>query len=161
MHLARLRGRGVRICGQVPQDVQDAALAAIDGPPEKKLQTGAGSSNNEVTHAISALMAHQREDLLLEKGWMSSITYEDVEPRGDPSVNNYVTMNDSQNLVGVKTGPVVQVLEQSSFPDELHRLKVLDLSETTIKCLPDSVFDLVGLTSLYSVLCRRRHCPLI
>uniref|UniRef100_A0A6N2KGP9 Uncharacterized protein n=1 Tax=Salix viminalis TaxID=40686 RepID=A0A6N2KGP9_SALVM len=112
-HLAGVKGRGVRICGQVPQDVQDAALAAIDdGPPEKKLKTGAGSSNNEVTNIISPsaqqqnnemMMAHQQEDLSLEEDWMASITVEDEdlqvigsfherpsfnqadEPQGDPS----------------------------------------------------------------------------
>ncbi|KAG5223821.1 disease resistance protein [Salix suchowensis] len=136
-HLAGVKGRGVRICGKVPQDVQDAALAAIDGPPEKKHKTVAGSTNNEVTNVISAsaqqqrnqmMMAHQREDLSLED-WMASITRPSFnqadEPQGDPSqptndqlcsssVNNYVIMNDSQNLVGVTSELVVQVLEQSN-----------------------------------------------
>ncbi|KAG5223842.1 disease resistance protein [Salix suchowensis] len=168
-HLAGVTGRGVRICGQVPQDVQDAALAAITigGPPEKKLKTGAGSSNNEVTNAISAsaqqqnnemMMAHQREDLSLED-WMASITVEDEEllvignfherpsfnqadePRGDPSqptndqhcspsVNNDIIMNNSQNLVGVRTEPVVQVLEQSNA--ELDNLSV-DAGRTQVE----------------------------
>uniref|UniRef100_A0A6N2KCZ8 Uncharacterized protein n=1 Tax=Salix viminalis TaxID=40686 RepID=A0A6N2KCZ8_SALVM len=90
-HLAGVKRGGARICGKVPQDVQDAALAAIpiDGPPEKKLKTVAGSSNNEVTNAISAsaqqqnnemMMAHQREDLSLDEDWMASITAEDMEP---------------------------------------------------------------------------------
>uniref|UniRef100_A0A6N2KAJ8 BED-type domain-containing protein n=1 Tax=Salix viminalis TaxID=40686 RepID=A0A6N2KAJ8_SALVM len=111
-HLAGVKGRGVRICGKVPRDVQDAALAAIDdGPPEKKHKTVASSSNNEVTNAISAsaqqqnnemMMAHQRGDLSHED-WMASITVEDEvlqvigsfherpsfnqveEPQGDPS----------------------------------------------------------------------------
>jgi len=107
-HLAGVTGRGVKTCGPVPPDVQDAALAAIDGPPEKKLKNVAGSSNNDVTNAISAsaqqqnnemMMSHQREDLSLED-WMASITVEDMEllgfhqkpsfnqadePRGDPS----------------------------------------------------------------------------
>ena len=74
-HLAGVTGRGVKTCGPVPPDVQDAALAAIDGPPEKKLKTVAGSSNNDVTNEISAsaqqqnnemMMAQQREDLSLE-----------------------------------------------------------------------------------------------
>jgi len=160
-HLAEMTGRGVKTCGQVPPDVQDAALAAIDGPPEKKLKTVAGSSNNEVTNAISAsaqqqnnemmmaqqqnnemMMAQQREDLSLED-WMASITVEDMElleggrfherpsfnqadePRGDPSqttndqlcspsVNNDVIMNNAQNVVGVRTEPVVRVLEQGN-----------------------------------------------
>jgi len=86
-HLSGLKGRGVKNCAQVPQHVQDAALAAIDGPPEKKLKTVAGSSNNEVTNAISAsaqqqnnemMMAQQRGDLSLED-WMASIPVEDME----------------------------------------------------------------------------------
>lgn len=35
-HLSGVRVRGVQICENVPQEVQDAARAAIDGPPEKK-----------------------------------------------------------------------------------------------------------------------------
>ncbi|KAG5223820.1 disease resistance protein [Salix suchowensis] len=110
-HLAQVEGRGVKICGQVHQDVQEAALAAIDGPAKKKLKTRAGSSNNKVTNAISAsaqeqnnamMMAHPQQDFLLDD-WMASITAEDEEvlvidsfhertsviqadePRGDPS----------------------------------------------------------------------------
>ncbi|KAI5557756.1 hypothetical protein POPTR_018G145554v4 [Populus trichocarpa] len=48
LHLAGVTGRGVKICGQVPQDVQDAALPAIDGRPGRKRKTVAGSRNNEV-----------------------------------------------------------------------------------------------------------------
>ncbi|XP_052305745.1 disease resistance protein At4g27190-like isoform X3 [Populus trichocarpa] len=111
LHLAGVTGRGVKTCGQVPPDVQDAALAAIDGPQEKKLKTLAGSSNNDVTNEISPsaqqqnnemMMARQREDLWLED-LVTSITVEDMEllergsfherpsfyqadePRGDPS----------------------------------------------------------------------------
>ncbi|KAG5223818.1 disease resistance protein [Salix suchowensis] len=100
-HLAQVEGR----------DVQEAALAAIDGPAKKKLKTRAGSSNNKVTNAISAsaqeqnnamMMAHPQQDFLLDD-WMASITAEDEEvlvidsfhertsviqadePRGDPS----------------------------------------------------------------------------
>ncbi|KAL9381640.1 hypothetical protein Peur_024675 [Populus x canadensis] len=47
LHLAGVTCRGVKICGQVPQDVQDAALAAIDGPPEKKLKTGMEQGGEE------------------------------------------------------------------------------------------------------------------
>lgn len=36
-----MTGRGVKICNHVPEEVQDAARAAIDGPPEKKLKTRA------------------------------------------------------------------------------------------------------------------------
>jgi disease resistance protein RPS2 len=50
-HLSGVKGRGVKICEDVPKEVQDAALAAIDGPPEKKLKTVAGSSSNEVPNA--------------------------------------------------------------------------------------------------------------
>jgi disease resistance protein RPS2 len=77
----------VFVCKDVTKEVQDAAREAIEGPPEKKLKPVAGSSNDEVTNAISAsaqqqnnemMMAHQREDLSLED-WMASITDEDME----------------------------------------------------------------------------------
>uniref|UniRef100_A0A6N2KX73 TIR domain-containing protein n=1 Tax=Salix viminalis TaxID=40686 RepID=A0A6N2KX73_SALVM len=42
-----------------------------------------------------------------------------------------------------------------SFFKQLHGLKVLDLSGTNIECLPDSVSDLEGLTSLLLKDCRR------
>uniref|UniRef100_A0A6N2LWM2 AAA+ ATPase domain-containing protein n=1 Tax=Salix viminalis TaxID=40686 RepID=A0A6N2LWM2_SALVM len=132
-HLAGVKGRGVRICGQVPQDVQDAALAAIDGPQEKKLKTVAGPSNNEVTNAISAaeqqqrnemMMAHQLGELLLEDDWMEPLERGSFherpsfnqadEPQGDPSqptnnqlcspsVNNDAIMNDAQQQNNVDT----------------------------------------------------------
>ncbi|XP_061944419.1 uncharacterized protein LOC133668529 isoform X1 [Populus nigra] len=54
LHLAKVKGRGVKICENVPPEVRDAACEAIDGPPEKKLKTVAGSSTNEVANAISA-----------------------------------------------------------------------------------------------------------
>ncbi|KAG5223378.1 disease resistance protein [Salix suchowensis] len=122
-HLAGVKGHGVKICGKVPQDVQDAALTAIHGPPEKKLKTVAGLSNNEVTNAISSSaqeqnnvdMAQQQEDLSLED-WMASFherpSFNQAdELRGDPSqptndqlcspsVNNDVSVNDAQNVVG-------------------------------------------------------------
>ncbi|KAG5224289.1 disease resistance protein [Salix suchowensis] len=55
LHLSGVTGRGVKICGQVPQDVKDAARAAIDGPPEKKLKTVAGSSNGVMAQQGDAL----------------------------------------------------------------------------------------------------------
>ncbi|KAG5223837.1 disease resistance protein [Salix suchowensis] len=134
-HLAGVKRRGVRICGKVPRDVQDAALAAIDdGPPEKKLKTVASSSNNEVTNAISAsaqeqniemMMAHLREDHLLEEDWMEPLQTggfherpsfnQADEPRGDPYqpindqlcsplVNNDVIVNDAQQREPMFTG---------------------------------------------------------
>ena len=52
------------------------------------------------------------------------------------------------------------LLIASSFFDQMHGLKVLDLSETCIECLPDSVSDLVGLTSLLLNNCMRlSHVP--
>jgi disease resistance protein RPS2 len=36
LHLSGVTGRGVKICTHVPEEVQDAARAAIDGPLEKK-----------------------------------------------------------------------------------------------------------------------------
>jgi len=158
LHLAGVKGRGVKICENVPEEVRDAACEAIDVPPEKKLKTVAGSSSNEVANAISAStqernnevthveMAQQggpfftgelawandligRAELVqLERGssrerpWINQAD----EPRGDlsrptdaqlcsPSVNNDANMNDVQNMVAVRTEPVlVQVLEQSN-----------------------------------------------
>uniref|UniRef100_A0A6N2KZQ5 Uncharacterized protein n=1 Tax=Salix viminalis TaxID=40686 RepID=A0A6N2KZQ5_SALVM len=43
----------------------------------------------------------------------------------------------------------------NSFFKQLHGLKVLDLSRTDIECLPGSVSDLEGLTSLLLTDCRR------
>uniref|UniRef100_A0A6N2KAT0 Disease resistance protein At4g27190-like leucine-rich repeats domain-containing protein n=1 Tax=Salix viminalis TaxID=40686 RepID=A0A6N2KAT0_SALVM len=42
-----------------------------------------------------------------------------------------------------------------SFFDQLHGLKVLDLSRTAIQCLPDSVSDLEGLTALLLTHCNK------
>ncbi|KAG5223865.1 disease resistance protein [Salix suchowensis] len=119
-HLAGVTRRGVRICGIVPQDVQDAALAAIpiDGPLEKKLKTGAGSSNNEVTNA--AQQQNNEMEPLVRGSFHERPSFNQAdEPRGDasqptndqlcsPSVNNDVIVNDAQNVVGVRTEPVVQ-----------------------------------------------------
>ncbi|XP_010999667.1 PREDICTED: probable disease resistance protein At1g61300, partial [Populus euphratica] len=117
LHLAGVTGRGVKICGQVPQDVQDAALAAIDGPPEKKLKTVAGSSNNDVTNEISAsaqqqnnemMMAHQLEDLWLED-WMASITVEDMEHLERGSFHERPSFNQADEVdVESNTGRFMQ-----------------------------------------------------
>jgi len=77
---------------KVPKDVQDAALAAIDGPSEKekkKLKTVAGSSNDEVTNAISASAQEQNNEVMAQQEdalsfgasghWLSSITDEEIE----------------------------------------------------------------------------------
>jgi len=45
-HLSGVKGRGVKICEKVPEEVRNVVRAAMDGPPEKKLKTVAGSSNN-------------------------------------------------------------------------------------------------------------------
>ncbi|KAL9381673.1 hypothetical protein Peur_024708 [Populus x canadensis] len=148
LHLAGLKGRGVKTCKNVPQEVRDAAWEAVNNsPPEKKLKTAPGSSNNEVTNEGTHVeMAQQggpfftgelawANDLIgeaelvqLERGSSHkrpSINQTD-EPRGDsspptdaqlcsPSVNNDANMNDVQNMVAVRTEPVlVQVLEQSN-----------------------------------------------
>jgi len=77
--------------GQEPKDVQDAALAAIDGPSEKKkkLKTVAGSSNDEATNAISASAQEQNSEVMAQQEdvlsfgasghWLSSITDEEIE----------------------------------------------------------------------------------
>jgi hypothetical protein len=122
-HLSGLEGRGVKICAQVPQDVQDAARAAIDGPPEKKLKTVAGSSNNEVTNAISASAQEQNIEVtyveMALQGGPFFTSHDSSRPTDDQlcssSVNNDVNMKDVQNKVGVKTEPVLfQVVEQSN-----------------------------------------------
>uniref|UniRef100_A0A6N2M3N1 Uncharacterized protein n=1 Tax=Salix viminalis TaxID=40686 RepID=A0A6N2M3N1_SALVM len=109
-HLAGVKGRGVRICGKVPQDVQDAALAAIpiDGPPEKKLKTVAGSSNNEVTNAISASAQEQNN---------ANPESEFARDRCSPEE---LPHDEFQNIP--RSEPVVQVLEQSNA--ELDNLSV-------------------------------------
>ncbi|PNS89989.2 hypothetical protein POPTR_019G020500v4 [Populus trichocarpa] len=191
-HLSGVRGRGVKICEKVPEEVQDAARAAIDGPPEKRNKYEAGSSNNEVTNAISAPAKDQNNEVIhlemaqqeeafspgaLER-WMDSITDKDIEsmlgrsspeellhdavetvprtekvqhlergsshertsinqadePQGDSSeptdllclglgrcydqlcstVNNDAMMNEVQNMVKVRTAPVLRLLEQSN-----------------------------------------------
>jgi Leucine-rich repeat (LRR) protein len=146
--LAGLKGRGVKTCKNVPQEVRDAAWEAVNnGPPEKKLKTAAGSSNNEVTNEGTHVeMAQQGGPFFTgELAWANDLIGEDElvqlergsshkrpsinqtdEPRGDssqptdaqlcsPSVNNDANMNDVQNMVAVRTEPVlVQVLEQSN-----------------------------------------------
>jgi len=81
--------RGVKICKHVPEEVQDAARAAIDGPPEKKLKTVAGSSNNEVTNAISASAQEQNNEVMAQQGdalsleeleyWIASFAVEEID----------------------------------------------------------------------------------
>ncbi|KAI9215736.1 hypothetical protein POPTR_T046051v4 [Populus trichocarpa] len=92
-HLSGMRGRGVKICKDVPEEVQDAALATIDGPPEKTLKTVAGSSNNEVTNAIAASAQEQNSEVIrvemAQQGeafypgtledWMDSIIDNEIE----------------------------------------------------------------------------------
>ena len=80
-HLAGSVGRGVRVCGQVPQDVKDAALAAIDGPPEKKLETGPidGSSCMPPGEDLASGLADQRLDTTLE-----DTAFHFDKTRGDP-----------------------------------------------------------------------------
>ena len=58
-HLAGVRGRGVKICDKVPEEVQDAARAAIDGPPDKKQKVIAGSSNNDGNNTITTSAQEQ------------------------------------------------------------------------------------------------------
>jgi disease resistance protein RPS2 len=64
-HLSGVKGRDVKICKNVPEEVQNAALAAIDGPLEKKkMKTVAGSSNNEVPNAISTSSQEQNNEVI-------------------------------------------------------------------------------------------------
>ncbi|KAL9344240.1 hypothetical protein Peur_061915 [Populus x canadensis] len=92
-HLSGMRGRGVKICKDVPEEVQDAALATIDGPPEKILKTVAGSSNNEATNTIAASAQEQNSEVIrvemAQQGeafypgtledWMDSIIDNEIE----------------------------------------------------------------------------------
>jgi hypothetical protein len=55
-HLSGESGHGVKICEDVPQEVQEAAGAAIDGTPGRKRKTVSGSRNNEGTIAIDVNM---------------------------------------------------------------------------------------------------------
>jgi len=58
LHLSGERGRGVKICKDVPEEVQGIAfLAILDGTPGRKRKTVAGSRNNEVTIAIDVNMS--------------------------------------------------------------------------------------------------------
>ena len=68
-HLSGVTGRGVKVCGQAPQDVQDATRAAI----EKKLKTVAGSSNG--------VMAEQGDALSLEElaDWIANFPSGETE----------------------------------------------------------------------------------
>ena len=102
LHLAGVKHRGVRICGKVPQDVQEAALEAIDdGPPEKKLKTGAGSSNNEVTHPPKNLFC---------PGLGSY-----YDQLCSPSVKHDVIMDDVQSVVKEKTEYIQHVDRNDSL----------------------------------------------
>jgi hypothetical protein len=92
-------GRGVKICKHVPEEVQDAARAAIDGPPEKKLKTVAGSSNNEVTNAISASAQEQNNEVMAQQGdalslealedWIASFTVEEIDRKNAGSTSQH------------------------------------------------------------------------
>ncbi|KAL9344329.1 hypothetical protein Peur_062004 [Populus x canadensis] len=66
LHLAGVKGRGVKICKNVPEEVRDAACDAVNNsPPEKKLKTVAGSSSNEIANAISASTQEQNNGVTL------------------------------------------------------------------------------------------------
>jgi disease resistance protein RPS2 len=114
--LSGVKGRGVKICEDVPKEVQDAALVAIDGPPEKKkLETVAGSSSNEVPNAqeqnnegTHVEMAQQGEAVFTgEHAWANDFSRGGIElvhntserrpiteQLCSPSVNNDVIMNE-------------------------------------------------------------------
>jgi hypothetical protein len=59
--LSGVKGRGVKICEKVPEEVQNVVRAAMD-TPERKLKTVAGSSNNDVTNTILASAQEQNND---------------------------------------------------------------------------------------------------
>ena len=61
-HLSGVKGRGVKICEEVPEEVQNVVRAAMDDTPEKKLKIVAGSSSNEVTNTILASVQEQNND---------------------------------------------------------------------------------------------------
>ena len=89
-HLSGVKGHGVKICKKVPEEVRNVVRAPMDGPPEKKLKTIAGSSNNEVTNTILASVQEQNNDeVMAQEGdalfvgepehWLTSFTDEDFE----------------------------------------------------------------------------------
>jgi len=92
-HLSRVKGHGVKTCERVTPEVQDAAREAVDG-----------LSNNEVANAISDSSQEQN----------NVISNQADEPRGDSSQPIDAIMNDAQTIVGVRTGPAVQLLVQSN-----------------------------------------------
>nr|XP_034925323.1 probable disease resistance protein At4g27220 [Populus alba] len=67
-HLSGVKRHGVKICENVPEEVQDAARAAIDGPPEKRNKYEAGSSNNEAALSPGELAC-----------WIHDITDKEIE----------------------------------------------------------------------------------
>ncbi|XP_034916851.2 probable disease resistance protein At4g27220 [Populus alba] len=97
LHLSGVKRRGVKICKDVPEEVQEAARAAIDGPPEKKLKTVAGSGSNDAINAISASAQEQNNEgrhvEMAQQGeafspgeleeWVDSITDKEIEPMHD------------------------------------------------------------------------------
>nr|XP_034919469.1 probable disease resistance protein At4g27220 [Populus alba] len=94
LHLSGVKRRGVKICKDVPEEVQEAARAAIDGPPEKILKTVAGSGSNDASNAISASAQEQNNEgrhvEMTQQGeafspgaleeWVDSITDKEIEP---------------------------------------------------------------------------------
>jgi hypothetical protein len=47
-HLSGVKGRGVKICEEVPEEVQNVVRAAMDDTPDRKLKTVAGSGNIDI-----------------------------------------------------------------------------------------------------------------
>jgi disease resistance protein RPS2 len=58
-HWSGIRRGGAKFCDKVPEHVREAAFAAVDGPPEKKLKTTVTSSNDGAHNTISTSLLEQ------------------------------------------------------------------------------------------------------
>ncbi|KAI5557782.1 hypothetical protein BDE02_18G126500 [Populus trichocarpa] len=63
LHWSGVPGCGTTICDEVPEHVREAAFAAVDGPPEKKLKTTATSSNDGAHNTISTSLLEQNSQV--------------------------------------------------------------------------------------------------
>ena len=62
-HWSGVQSGGVTICDKVPQDVQAALSAAVDGPPEKKRKTTATSNNDGAYNTMSTSLLEQNSEV--------------------------------------------------------------------------------------------------
>ncbi|KAG5224313.1 disease resistance protein [Salix suchowensis] len=115
LHLSGVTGRGVKICGQVPQDVQDAARAAIDGPPEKKLKTVAGSSNGVMAQQGDALSLVELAD------WIANFPSGETELLERGRFPETTSINQADELQGGSSQPTdLLCLDHGRYYDHLR-----------------------------------------